>query len=693
MKPILLFIFLLLKSIAYCQITFEELPIPPDFNLEAVRQSPIGEYFVQAGNDEKSIYSSLDGVAWTKEILPVKHRLSDIQFFSDGTPVLQGTILEGADEHLIRRNGAWYTLPAEASFIKYDTLFVYANKTFSFSLDRGMSFDTVFTTTENFNDQTSHLWKPANHFILQYTSGSHFWMAAFDESGNTIINTDFNLPGANIVYNDCGLILFYDHSPFVQQYRLITEPGFHIQSGSSSDIFPGISSGVEVSAANGHYYARDKNIIYRSGWCDFGWSVMYSNDLIDSMDHFWIDQNESVFLFDELSNHFFRNEFDSDIWIKQSPDIDYPRVFSVDEAKNNNQFVLTTNYLFYKKSYDSTWSKRDSIGGQNFQVQYAPDVDLYLNKNVNLEYSSDNCAHYSIIELPHGGGPSGVNFMQVLDDNIIFLWIKLLGEYYYTLDNGQNWIKADIPPSLGEPLVKLVNNYIMVINFREYSASRVDIITNEVSSEDIGQSSDLMYGAAIMDDGSVYFQRLNILSDKETLFRYTFGQGLKTIGHYHDLLQTVRFEGVSNDLYCFGNNSYYVYNGQNLQEYIYTGLPDDYTNLSFNVSDNVHVYATVDYAKIFRSTDPVVRTNEIEEHAEIRLFPNPASSFISVSGYPIEQDKFDSYEIVDMLGQNVEQFTSSNDQNIRIEKLTPGNYTIILKKKGLPLGSAKFVKQ
>jgi hypothetical protein len=46
-----------------------------------------------------------------------------------------------------------------------------------------------------------------------------------------------------------------------------------------------------------------------------------------------------------------------------------------------------------------------------------------------------------------------------------------------------------------------------------------------------------------------------------------------------------------------------------------------------------------------------------------------------------------------MLGQNVEQFTSGNDQNIRIEKLTPGNYTIILKKKGLPVGSAKFVKQ
>jgi hypothetical protein len=46
MKPLLLFVLLFLQSLVFAQIAFEEVPIPIDFNIGEIRQSPIGEYFI-----------------------------------------------------------------------------------------------------------------------------------------------------------------------------------------------------------------------------------------------------------------------------------------------------------------------------------------------------------------------------------------------------------------------------------------------------------------------------------------------------------------------------------------------------------------------------------------------------------------------------------------------------------------------
>lgn len=77
MKLGLLLAFVLINSLSYCQITFEEITIPTDFNIEAVRQSPSGEYFIQTATDDESIYTSLNGTEWIKTSLPVSHHLDD----------------------------------------------------------------------------------------------------------------------------------------------------------------------------------------------------------------------------------------------------------------------------------------------------------------------------------------------------------------------------------------------------------------------------------------------------------------------------------------------------------------------------------------------------------------------------------------------------------------------------------------
>ena len=121
MKSLFLTALICLPLFCYGQITFQEIESPNDFNLSAIRKSPMGEYFVQADNDLGSIYQSPDGENWTNLPLPKAISMDDIQFFSDGTPVLKPE----RNEHLIRRNGTWHLMDIaswfgniEASFIK-----------------------------------------------------------------------------------------------------------------------------------------------------------------------------------------------------------------------------------------------------------------------------------------------------------------------------------------------------------------------------------------------------------------------------------------------------------------------------------------------------------------------------------------------------------------------------------------------
>jgi len=693
MKSLLLFAFLLPGSLSYCQIIFEEFPIPPDFNIESIRQSPIGEYFVQAVNDHESIYTSPDGVEWTKEPLPVDHIMDDIQFLSDGTPLLQSV----HDKHLIRRNGTWFTLPggwenAEASFAKEDTLFIYHDKKFAYSLDKGISFTTVFRYPEHIDAQTAHLYKPANHFILHYTSGSHDTLSVFDETGNRIRH--FFYPwGPSLVYNDCGQLLLYSASPFINHYYVITEPGLQTQQGYFSDIFPNYHIDTEILSADGHFFLRDNKTIYRSTGCNFEWEELAANDLIDSSDYVWFSQTHDIFLYDKRSNHFFKKEVDSVNWERHYPDIDYPYVFKVGESTKNDQFVLTSNYLFHKNSIDPTWEKTDSIGGLNYEVQYSPDGDLYINKHTYLQYSQDNGDSYSIIEIPQGGGPYGENSMQVLDNDIIFMSNRLSGESYYTLNNGQDWILTGIPGSLSYPVVKLVNNDILLVDFySSYTASKINITTNEVITDQIGNNFTFLFGVVILDDGTVYFQTYNILTDNENLYRYKFGDGVKYLGHFNELRNANSLAAVGHDLYAFSWSSYYVFDGENIQEYGCAGLPGPDHDFSFTISDNNFVYAILDHNRIFRSVNPTVSNEEPEAPIDVNIYPNPANTLISLTISESDLNRFDSYEIIDMLGCRRDQSNAFNGRPINVSHLTPGMYTLLLKENQVVSGIGKFIK-
>src|SRR5690349_15293657 len=216
MRASLLFSALVLSIHLSAQISFEEIENPDDFNIGAVRKSPTGEYFTQAWNDKGSVYSSMDGDTWTREALPSLYSFDDIQFYSDGMPVVRDLY----EPDLIRNNGTWHTMDAlqtgqfvEATFIRNDTLFVYQEYTFAYSVDRGQTFTTLFDTDEIEDVENPVLYIFDNHIILYYESETATYVAGFTHGGVMSLNTQVN-GGDHVVYNECGQLLFINFDVF-----------------------------------------------------------------------------------------------------------------------------------------------------------------------------------------------------------------------------------------------------------------------------------------------------------------------------------------------------------------------------------------------------------------------------------------------------------------------------------------------
>jgi hypothetical protein len=220
---------------------------------------------------------------------------------------------------------------------------------------------------------------------------------------------------------------------------------------------------------------------------------------------------------------------------------------------------------------------------------------LYINRGSFLHYSEDNGSTFTSISLPQDGGPFQDNFMYLLDNDIIFMSYRLSTDCYYTLNNGQDWILANISFPLTQPYIKLVNNHILAVELKEYTASRINTTTNEVVTEQLGNSFDLVLGAIILDDGTVYIPSLYLFSENVSLYRYRFGEGVKFLGYFNEMLNARLLAGVGKDLFAFTLYSYYIFDGETIEQHDCVGLPDPYSSWSFTLSDNNTVYTIIDY--------------------------------------------------------------------------------------------------
>lgn len=86
-----------------------------------------------------------------------------------------------------------------------------------------------------------------------------------------------------------------------------------------------------------------------------------------------------------------------------------------------------------------------------------------------------------------------------------------------------------------------------------------------------------------------------------------------------------------------------------------------------------------------RSTDQNLSIAEIESSKKVRLFPNPSSNFITISGSTEPMQ----YEIYNLLGTRINYGSLSDDNKIDIQSLTKGLY-IMKFSNGM---MANFIKQ
>lgn len=588
------------------QIAFEEVVAPEDFSVAAIMKSPTGEYFAQATNDFYSIYTSLNGQDWTKRSLPLIHAIEEMQFFSDGTPVLKAA----GNEHLVRRNGSWSTMTipgtsgqVEASFIKDDTLFAFRGATFAYSLDKGKNFTILFTYSDYITNHDAHLWKFKNHLVLHYAVGATDYLAAYTPSGTRVVyKTLNNLSTGNFIFNSCGQVVIHDR----ETYYILKEQNLQYQYGLMNNIIPGFNSSSYLTSADGYYYARLGSTILKTTGCNFSFDTLVNNTALTQR-YTWIGDQEHIILFDRGSDFFVEKPSGSADWNDHTLDINYPSISSVDETYKENQLVTTQNAFFTKAITSDTWIELDT--NKNYDIQYSPDGDLYVNKGSELFYSQDNGQNFTNIPLPLMNDPSSTYDLRVLGDDILFLIGGWFEGNYYSVNNGVEWISAGTTtPGLGVLEIKLVEDYIMLAELDYYhSVEKINIYTHEVTNEIIGNYYNIdLYGSAILDDGTIYFQGFDVTNPgEEGLFRYRSETGAEFIGRFDQLDYTTTLLSSGVDLFGFGYDEYYQLEGNALVTHSYTGLPTGYLKKRFYVSTNDHLYVILENNRIFRSTEPL----------------------------------------------------------------------------------------
>ncbi len=612
MKHLLLLCFLGHAWFSYGQLTFVELKSPNDFNLRAVRKSPIGEYFIQASNDRTSIYSSMDDHTWTKDTLPHATSLYEIQFFSDGTPILTPT----GETHLIRRNGNWYPMiiapgygEIEATFIKDDTLFAYDDQRFAYSMDKGQSFIKVFDFSAHIVDQTSHLWKFEHYFVLHHTAGSSDTLSVFNENGQRVMYEPLQLTIPSFVFNSCGEILLFENFNY---YRL-KEQGLVLTHGTLGSIFPTNPFDFNLISVGGNYYYFDKTrgTLYQSAGCNFTWDTLVHNNLMDSLSQMWINQQVDIILYNYQSDSFTEETNGSNTWENHLLNVDFAFVKDINESSKAQQATLTSNSFFTKNVGDLNWKEPDSPRLKQQQILYSPEGDLYVNGYDHLSYSKDNGQTFTTIPLPDSVNTLNSFKIYVPDNNIIVLFDYYTNKAFYTLDNGQHWIEI---PGIGSGYsyqVKRVNNFI-IISILDYHliAVKINMTTNEITIHVVDEIDNIdFYETAMLDDGTIYFQANDInYVNPTSLYRYRFDEGLEFVGASWDLDYVVLIS-AGFDLYYFTGNSYHLFNGHSFDTYDFTDLP--LGEKKFIVADNEYLYVIEYDHRIFRSTEPLSFMNRI----------------------------------------------------------------------------------
>jgi uncharacterized repeat protein (TIGR01451 family) len=606
---------LLFSFSSFGQISFEEINPPADCSINFLIKSPTGEYFLQGYEDFNYIYTSNDGISWEEFLLPFEHQIEEIQFYQDGTPVLT----HGEYDNIIRQNGVWRPIPVgggqgnyNSTFVQNDTLFAFRNNILSFSTNKGISMQQLFTTNGTYPDFETYLWKYENNFIL-YNSAS-LNIDIYNNEGIKTYTKQVSTSLTDFCFNECGRILFYNPN----SYETLDIPSLNFLSGNMNADFPFSNLSFfnrSIISNNGNYYAKKDDIIYKSDGCNLTWSVFSQSQNILNHQFFWITSDEDVLVcieeYGRGSCGFF--EFNSQIgeWNRQTISISNPYVIFTGESFEGDQFVLTENNIFTKRYSDQEWEILNTTVDFFTRVDYSPSGDLYISQGDHLLYSEDNGLTFSTIDYPDTLDFRFVMLIDIVDDGVIVAIdpTSLNFNGAVSRDNGRTWTMFRLPLIINEdPFFKLIGDFVYIyINGNVQTTFKVNIYTGEVLEHAVGGLNRVfsLSKPTILDDGTGYFLGSDVLPGTPVgLFKYDFGSVKEFVASIPYPPFKSFLYSANNQIYVFQPEEYGVLNEDQFEFAQYIGLPST-DNVYFILTEHNYVYVIVENSRIFRSSEPI----------------------------------------------------------------------------------------
>lgn len=704
--PLFLLLCFGLLTPAFSQIHFEAIPPPVDFNLSHIRKSPTGERFVQAYNKRWSIYNSFDAETWEETALPGIFLMEDMRFFADGTPLF---ITQNNGPHLIRRQGEWYSmsLPGasqseiNASFIREDSLFVYQDGQFAYSLDKGVSFEELFTQNFVLDGAANGLWKLGPYFVLSASAGLESYLYAFGPSGQLLLEEVLeNVNRPEQVYNNCGELLFLAEDA----YYLLKAGDLSLESGEVESFFPAYEgeAGQVTYSRNGSYYRRQGDTVYRTSACSQDWAPMLSDPIIGQRRYFWVDEEENLFFYSRNRDQYLLYSSEEEALTEQHLPIDWSATVGINESLAGHQIAISTNELFSKELETPVWTKVQDK--RAVETEYSPDGSLYARfLDGQVLRSPDDGNTFESISAPQVH-PLG-SFLEAPENEVVILVDELMVTAHYTLDQGQNWVSVQLGIGVGgsnqSPAIRKSGDYIYLMrgsnNLVLHRINTMDGTIETVLLNDLIAVSQSGRQWAVSGDGTVYFWAAG-MGNPSGLFRYRWEQGVEYLASEEELDGSYALLAVGNQLFGLSGERVFLYEDGIFVEFGILGLPENLNEIKYHLSESGHLYAIVDDHFIFRSDLPLegqmpTSTRGLKHRQTVAVYPNPAKEVLFLDIGLDELRQVEQAEILDPLGRPAQSWQHPDSNRLDISGLQPGLYYLQLRQDGRLHGRAAFVKR
>lgn len=625
MKTTLTILFIFFANTLFCQIVFEPVPNVPGFNTNEILKSPDGNYYLSPSQDRFSVFKSIDLKSWTRFQGEDYYSpsLDYIEIFSNSTEIVgRGPNSLGH----IHRGDEWKSFSKSlASTIVNDTLFTYQDKRIDFSVDNGKTFQTLQTLDISLeilwtNVNARQLWIFDEYICLHSaSSGSFITMYNRTDGKRVFIETMDDLIYYGVHNKKCNEMYFIGS----KNGYFFSPDKFSLEKMSRDKVLP-YGKKSRIFYANGNYYLHFKDKIFKSSSCDLEWKLWKENSDWDKKKIKFYNPNTMV-AYKKGGQEFTEYDFINGTEVEHNITINFPLIKFFDQTVSSYQMCKSNRDYYTKHVSDTEWKP---IGKPNPELEYdftyTHSGKLISYSGIDLySISSDNGASYTKINLPTSTKAN--NFIQSINDSLLFISNKSSGEFGYSFDDGKTWELFDKFPYhiRGSIIDKAINvqqvgDYIYILtrsNDFEFRMTKHNLKSKENETQSIGffKAKSLKY--ILTKKGTFYIQSFSPNEEIMGFFSWTFNGELINQGHRNNY-DVIRFLWQSNDVYdlfIVHPHGFKFWDGEQFKNKRYEGIPHDVSkttssviNIYYHYTKDGYIFGVRDHrARAYRTVSPI----------------------------------------------------------------------------------------